>query len=316
MLTNKKLTFATANLYNFIEPPGAFYDFENIYTAQEWENKCRWTIESIKALDADIIAVQEVFSIDSIRDILFKLGFNHFVSVDEAHVESEYIYSHPVVALASKYPITQYHAVTVPLSLLEGYGIRDLAFSRQPVCAVIDVPSIGEVAVYVCHLKSQRETQAKPDAKTHAILGQWLSGQQRGWEALMIRIAMEQAYSKKPMPTVLMGDLNQSISSEMVGLLTKPIEHESDHLILQDSWDIINPDLSSAARPATHYHFSTGKVLDYILLSQEFHTSSHCSMADLIQYRTLDSHLISPCFEKDNQASDHAFVSVTAPFVL
>ena len=316
MLTNKKLTFATANLFNFIEPPGAFYDFENIYNAQEWENKYRWTMESIKALDADIIAVQEVFSIDCIRAMLLKLGFNYFVSVDEAHVENEYIHSHPVVALASKYPVLHYHAVTTPISMLEGYGIQDLAFSRQPIYAVVDIPDIGQVAVYVCHLKSQRETQANPDAKTHSILGQWLSSQQRGWEALMIRIAMEQTYSKKPMPTVLMGDLNQSINSEMVGLLTKPIECENHHLILRDSWDIINPDLSSTSRPATHYHFSTGKVLDYVLLSQEFQTSSRCSMADIIQYRTLDSHLISPCFEKDNQASDHAFIAVTAQFVL
>ena len=144
-------------------------------------------MESIKALDADIIAVQ-VFSIDCVRDMLFKLGFNHFVSVDKAHVESEYIYSHPVIALASKYPITHYHAVTVPRSLLEGYGIQDLAFSRQPVAQLLMFQAL-EVAVYVCHLNTAR-TQAKPDAKTHAVLGQWLSSQQRGWEALMIRIAM------------------------------------------------------------------------------------------------------------------------------
>ena len=192
MLTNKKLTFATAIFIILLSHLVRFMILR-IFIQRKWENKYPDN-ESVKALDADIIAVQSVWY--RCIETFCLAGFNHFVSVDEAHVESEYIYSHPVVALASKYPITQYHAVTVPRSLLEGYGIRDLAFSRQPVCAVIHVPSIGEVAVYVCHLKSQRETQAKPDAETHAILGQWLSSQQRGWEALMIRVAMEQAYGK------------------------------------------------------------------------------------------------------------------------
>ncbi|GLT16971.1 hypothetical protein GCM10007938_07480 [Vibrio zhanjiangensis] len=316
MLTERKLTFATANLFNFIQPPDAFYDFENIYSKQEWEKKCRWTMDAIRTLDADIIALQEVFSIESVQKMLRQLGFDHFVCVDHAHVESDYIYSHPVVALASKYPILHSSAVTTPHHLFAGYGIQDMEFSRLPIHAVINVPDVGQVAVYTCHLKSQRETPEKNGAQRHALLGQWLSSQQRGWEALMIKIAMEKNYSEHPMPTVLMGDLNQPLNSDSAGLLIKSLEQGNGQLVLRDSWDIINQGLPNRFRPATHYHFSTGKVLDYILLSQEFQPDSHFSMADIIHYRTLDSHLINPSFEHDSQASDHAFVAVTAQFVL
>ncbi|NOH71688.1 endonuclease/exonuclease/phosphatase family protein [Vibrio pectenicida] len=316
MLTDRKLIFATANLFNFIEPPCAFYDFENIYSREKWEKKYRWTRKTIASLDADILAIQEIFSVDCVQRMLQQLGYLYFVSVDQAHVESDYIYSHPIVALASKYPILQAHPVMVPSGLLEGYGIQQLNFSRKPIYAVVDVPDIGQLAVYVCHLKSQRETQSHQTDKRHSLVGQWLSSQQRGWEALMIRIAMEETYSKNPMPTVLMGDLNQPITSDVVGLLTKPIDIGSNKLVLQDSWDIVNRGWLDIQRPATHYHLSTGKVLDYILLSQEFQPESSFSMADIIQYQTIDSHLINPSFEHDGQASDHAFVSVTVQFVL
>jgi hypothetical protein len=69
-------------------------------------------------------------------------------------------------------------------------------------------------------------------------------------------------------------------------------------------------------RPATHYHFAKGNVLDYILLSQEFQPDSQYSLADVCQYVTLDEHLINPIFDKDQQASDHAFIAVTVQFVL
>ncbi|MBU2897478.1 endonuclease/exonuclease/phosphatase family protein [Vibrio hepatarius] len=316
MLIDRKLIFATANLFNFIEPPYAFYDFENIYSREQWKKKCRWTRKTIESLDADIIAIQEIFSIDCVKHMLYKLGYLYFVHVDQAYVESDYIYSHPIVALASKYPILHAHPVTVPRDLLEGYGIQQLDFSRKPICAVVDVPDIGQVAVYACHLKSQRETQAIQSDKRHSLVGQWLSSQQRGWEAVMIRIAMEETYSKNPMPTVLMGDLNQPITSDVVGLLTKPIDIGSHKLVLQDSWDIVNRGLVDIQRPATHYHFSSGKVLDYILFSQEFQPESPFSMADIIEYHTIDTHLINPNFEHDDQSSDHAFVSVTVQFVL
>ena len=327
MLTDKELTFATANLLNFIEPPNAFYDFENIYDGEAWQEKCRWTKTQIQMLDADIVGVQEVFTIEAMRTLFAEMGYPYFASVDHPHVESDYIYSQPVVALASRYPITRIEAVTPIDSIQQGYQTPLPTFSRKPLYVVVDVPDIGEVAVYVCHLKSQRATESHDPEHAHPLIGRWLSSQQRGWEAVMLRLFMDQQYKRHPIPTVLMGDMNQALSSDITGLLTIESNHASERLKLQDSWGLfcnrqsyekhqLNETLQSINRTPTHYYFAKGNILDYILLSQEFQPHSQYSMADITEYTVLDNHLINPIFERDKQASDHAFVAVTVRFVL
>ncbi|MGF1910013.1 endonuclease/exonuclease/phosphatase family protein [Vibrio kasasachensis] len=316
MITDKALTFATANLFNFIEPPSAFYDFENIYESDAWREKCLWTQHNIQILNADIVGIQEVFSIDAARDLFEQMGYPYFASVDLPHVESDYIYTQPVVALASKYPITRIEAV-FPLDFIaDNYQASLPEFSRKPLYSVVDVPDIGEVAVYVCHLKSQRATESHNPEQAHPLIGRWLSSQQRAWEAVMLRVFMEEQYARHPIPTVLMGDMNQPLSSDITGLLTSESNHDSTRLKLADSWDIFSEKQPELERTPTHYHFAKGNVLDYILLSQEFQPDSQYSLADVSAYQVVDKHLINPIYATDKQASDHAFVAATVRFVL
>lgn len=321
MITDRALSFATANLFNFIEPPSAFYDFENIYDSDAWRDKCLWIENTIQELNADIVGLQEVFSVEAARVLFKQMGYPYFASVDKPHVEQGYIYSHPVVAIASRYPIVRVKAVT-PLKVIEeSYPITLPEFSRKPIYAVVDVPELGEIAIYVCHLKSQRPTESYAQAmgsttmKTSSIVGRWLSSQQRGWEAVMLRLFMEQQYALHPVPSVLMGDMNQPLTSELTGLLTHESGTELGALILEDSWHLFNRNKPSIDRAPTHYHFSVGNVLDYILFSQEFHPDSPISLADITDYQVMDEHLTDPRFERDKQASDHAFVGTTLCFV-
>ncbi|KII79385.1 endonuclease/exonuclease/phosphatase family protein [Vibrio renipiscarius] len=322
MITDKKITFATANLFNFIEPPGAFYDFENIYESEAWREKCRWTQNQIQSLEADIVGLQEVFSIDAAKALFVEMGYPYFASVDEPMVENDYIYSKPVVALASKYPITQVSSAEEALYLEEHYATSIPTFSRKPLCALVNVPDIGTIAVYVCHLKSQRATESHTEEYEHEVVGRWLSSQQRGWEAVMLRLFMEQNYAKHPLPTILMGDMNQPLNSDITGLLTSRPRQPSASLQLKDSWHLYQStqmqtdNQAAQERIATHYYFARGNVLDYILLSQEFQQDSPYSLADICRYQVLDSHLVNPIYERDKQASDHAFVGVTARFIL
>ncbi|OLQ93344.1 endonuclease [Vibrio panuliri] len=316
MITNTTLTLATANLFNFIEPPNAFYDFENIYDTQAWHAKCEWTKKQILELDADIIGLQEVFSIEAAEKLVTELGYSHFATVAIPHIESDYIHSQPVVAVASKFPFKHVEPVTSSSLIAQHYSIEPPSFSRPPIFAVIDVPDVGDIAFYVCHLKSQRPTQSDSEQYSHPIIGQWLSTQQRGWEAVMLRLFMEMKYQTHPMPTILVGDMNQSLAHHVTGLLTHPVDQSLTALNLQDSWDIFTLNEPLRARPATQYHFAQGNVLDYILVSQEFQPNSPHSLADVKQYQVQDKHLINPNYEQDKQASDHAFVAVTVQFVL
>ena len=310
------MTVATANLFNFLQPPDAFYEFSNIYSQEDWLLKCQWTKSQIIELDADIIGLQEVFSIDAAEQLLADCGYPHFVTVDTPKLESDYIYSQPVVALASKFPIIQVEAVESPHKSVEAYQIELPKFSRMPISAIVDVPNLGEIAVYVCHLKSQRATEPSLGTDANPVLGQWLSSQQRGWESIMLRLFMEQKYQESPRPTLLVGDMNQPLDSDITGLITKTTSDESNRLQLKDSWDIYVDGEQEVARSATHYHFAKGNTLDYVLLSQEFQPNSQCSIAEVTHYRIQEEHLINPIYERDKQASDHAFVAVTTQFLI
>ena len=311
---SKHITFASANLLNFLAPPNEFYDFENIYSQQEWQGKLSWTQQQVEQLNPDIIGLQEVFSIEHARHFFNKIGYPYFASVDTPHVESDYIYSRPVVAIASRFPIERCYPVTIDEHALKAYGdFQAPTFSRLPLCAQIVHPRLGHMAVYVTHLKSQRPAEASQQELASPPIARWLSTQQRGWEAAMLRHTMQVKYASQPMPTVLLGDMNQPISENSVTqvLLTNNHDNLKQELQLYDGWALQTP-LPTKDRQATHYHFGTGNVLDYIILSQEFCATDDRSIAQVINYTVSDKHLINPCFAQDRYASDHGFVALTA----
>lgn len=313
MSKTSQITFSTANLFNFIAPPDAYYDFENIYSTEQWQDKLAWTKSQFEKLDPDVISLQEVFSIGETKAFFAQIGYEYFATVDTPHIEGEYIYSRPVVAVASRFPIENFEEVTFDRETLNAFGGDTSApnFSRKPVRAYIVHPIIGHIAVYATHLKSQRPADSETPEQASRPIARWLSTQQRGWEAAMLRDAMQKQYALNPMPTVLMGDMNQPITSTSVNhALVEQYGDTVTDLQLKDGWDLqVAPTLDS--RPATHYHFAKGNVLDYILLSQEFDVHADVSIAEVTNYQVLDAHLINPSFERDKNASDHAFVALT-----
>ncbi|WP_043991416.1 endonuclease/exonuclease/phosphatase family protein [Vibrio sp. AND4] len=317
MSTENRITFATANLLNFVAPPGAYYDFENIYSFDDWQDKLTWTKSQFEQLSPDIIGLQEVFSIQETKDFFAEIGYLYFASVDTPHIEGDYIYSRPVVALASRFPIEHVEAVTFEQNTLDVFGSMSAPpFSRKPLRAHIIHPIIGHIAVYVMHLKSQRPADSDKPEDASKPIARWLSTQQRGWEAAMLRDAMQKQYALNPMPTLLMGDMNQTITPTSVNnVLVEPYGDSVTDLQLTDGWKLqVAPSLDS--RPATHYYFAKGNVLDYILLSQEFDAHADVSIAEVTDYQVLDTHLINPSFARDKNASDHAFVALTVEIKL
>ncbi len=317
MSKTSQITFATANLFNFIAPPDAYHDFENIYSTEQWQDKLAWARSQIEQLNPDIIGLQEVFSIEETKNFFAEIGYEHFACVDTPHIEGDYIYSRPVVAVASRFPIESFEAVMFDKDTLNAFGDIDAPpFSRKPVRACIVHPIIGHLSVYVTHLKSQRPADSITSEEASKPISRWLSTQQRGWEAAMLRDAMQRQYALNPMPTVLKGDMNQGITSTSVNnVLTEHYGDSVTDLQLNDGWELqVTPSLES--RPATHYHFAKGNVLDYILLSQEFDAHADVSIAEVTNYQVLDAHLINPSFERDKNASDHAFVALTVEIKL
>jgi endonuclease/exonuclease/phosphatase family metal-dependent hydrolase len=265
---NTHITIATFNLCNYLEPPFAFYEFERIYSCQQWHKKQRWIREFILNKKPDVIGFQEVFSIDSLKNLLQKLGYLYFAVVDTPEVIDEFIYKKPVVALASKYPITASSEIKENAEHIAELGLtNNFTFSRKVLRATIDLPNIGLCDSYVVHFKSKRP-MCEYDEKLHShsaekqlsehlkanITGRWASSIQRGSEAALLLLAIIEQREKTGQPMILMGDFNNNIDDGVLNhLLTHslpyvPIQDQTEYLAkycLYDAWQLFT---------ASHYN--------------------------------------------------------------
>lgn len=261
IVTNTELKIATFNLFNYLAPPNAYYDFEKIYTAQQWARKQRWIIDYLTHHQPDIIGFQEVFSIDSLKELVGGQGYNYFAVVDTPEVIDDFIYKRPVVAIASKYPIIEVAAVEHDSDLAIELGLSsDFTFSRKVLRATLTLPHIGNTDCYVVHFKSKRpsievdEHNKELTAEKNIIeilkanvAGGWGSTIQRGSEATLLMIQMIARREATKQPMVLMGDFNNELSDGVLShLLTStlrfaPAFDAKTYLVkycLNDSWDL------------------------------------------------------------------------------
>ncbi|SON52513.1 endonuclease/exonuclease/phosphatase family protein [Vibrio tapetis] len=324
-MATPSIRIATFNLLNYIAPPDAYYDFINIYSEQEWQGKEQWMLGALTEANADVIAFQEVFSPKELQALCARAGYRFFSVCDLPQQESDYVYSKPVVALASKWPISNAksvsskHATKMP---------KSFQFSRRPLHAQVQMPQFGLTDFYVVHLKSQRSTDTQDDEQysqqNRHVYGQWLSSFQRHEEADALKQIMRANKRMNARPAIVLGDFNQRLTSDSLHDLVDPMPTDAmrlkqkTDLFLSDSWDIYirsfhaftgegeanAQDLKSTPiRPASHYWGETGSVLDYILMSQEF---DHVS-----QHQTIDKHLVEPIFSRDRYATDHGIVVIS-----
>jgi len=316
-----QIRFATANLFNYLSPPDAFYEFNNIYETHHWQGKQQWLTTRLLELDADVIGFQEIFSADALKEQLSALNYHYFAVIDEPRVSQEYIYSRPVVGIASKYELSDIQAIEVNKPNTN----QPFVFNRKPLRATLNHPALGTIDIYVVHFKSQRptldveieETEDSFNAWQSENYGRWISSVQRGFEAHILHNVIMERKRLSGNPVVLMGDFNQIISSQEFASLRSTHRFRQPESYapllpyhLTDSWELYSHSDKSPRKP-THYTGASGQVLDYILLSSDFSPEADHHIAHVVDYCVDDKHLINPSFELDRFASDHAFVCVT-----
>jgi len=345
MLINTQLKIATFNLFNYLEPPNAFYEFERIYTAEQWAKKQRWITNYLNEYQPDVIGFQEVFSAESLRALVDQAGYKYFAVVDEPEVVDDFIYKRPVVAIASRYPITAVVMVEHDAELAKALGLSEkFTFSRQVLRATIELPHIGLSDCYVVHFKSKRSMIEFEESKVATpeknmiehlkadIAGGFASTIQRGSEATLLMIEMIKRREATQNPMLLMGDFNNNLTDGVLShLLTHSLRFASAFdcnaylakYCLNDAWQLFvkyqnnmmvkaqQEATAELIRTPTHYFGASCSVLDYILLSCEFDTQYDDSFYEVSDYHTYDRHLINPEFERDDQSTDHGVVLIT-----
>jgi len=343
-VSNLYLKIATFNLFNYLEPPNAFYEFERIYSAQQWQKKQHWIAEYLRTYQPDIIGFQEVFSTESLKELVTGQGYFYFEVVDQPHVIDDFIYQRPVVAIASRYPIVDIKAVKPNIELAQTLGLsNDFSFSRKVLRATVDVPHMGNCDCYVVHFKSKRsmiEIDEKDKSRSAEktiieslkaqVAGGWGSTIQCGSEATLLIIDMIARREATGNPMILMGDFNNTLTDGVLShLLTNTLRFVSTidrdaylaKYCLHDAWDLFEAAVTNEAsdtnlqekiaRTPTHYFGGSSSVLDYILLSCEFDASYHDSLYQVSDYDIYDRHLINPIFERDGESTDHGIALVT-----
>ncbi|QYJ85568.1 endonuclease/exonuclease/phosphatase family protein [Shewanella mesophila] len=336
-IAEQRLKIATINLFNFIAPPAAYYDFINIYSEEQWQKKCDWITRYVLTHQPDVVGFQEVFSIDALRTLMLDAGYPYFAVVDQPEVIDDFIYRSPVVALASKHPIVDIMPCKLESKLAALMGLSDsFQFSRTPLRATLALPYIGLCDCYVVHFKSKRGqfgveqgleslggvvTEMQSSFAIEAA-AKWSAAIVRGSEAYLLRYAIAKRRAETQHAVVLMGDFNDSLNDGvLVGLTlddTRLLSSFSDkdfqEYRLQDAYQLFEDSHycpAAVARPATHYHQNQGAVIDYILLSSEFDPHNDQCLAEVEHYHTYDRHLINPEYARDSHSTDHAPVMIT-----
>ncbi len=255
-------------MFNYLEPPNAFYEFERIYSAVQWQKKQTWICDYLQEYQPDIIGFQEVFSIDSLKALVQTKGYQFFSVIDKPEVIDDFIYQSPVVALASRYPIIEASAITPDVSLAQSLGLsKDFSFSRKVLRATIDIPHLGYCDCYVVHFKSKRpmiefDEQQQNLSPEKVIIenlkaqvaGSWGSTIQRGSEATLLMMDMIARREKTQYPMVLMGDYNNNLNDGVLShLLTNSLRFVSqkdcdlylEKYCLNDAWHLFQKVLTN-----------------------------------------------------------------------
>lgn len=248
-------------MFNYLAPPNAYYEFERIYTAEQWAKKQCWIVDYLTQYQPDVIGFQEVFSIESLKELVQGLGYDYFAVVDTPEVIDDFIYKRPVVAMASKYPIVEVTAVEHDRELASTLGLNsDFVFSRKVLRATVNLPHIGNTDCYVVHFKSKRpmievdehNKEITPERNIIEILkanvaGAWGSTVQRGSEATLLMIEMIARREATQQPMVLMGDFNNTLADGVLNHLLintlrfAPMFDAKTYLAkycLNDAWDL------------------------------------------------------------------------------
>lgn len=294
------LRIATLNLLNFTAPPLASYEWDNIYSHAQWQQKTAWLSALLQRNRPDILAVQEVFSVPELQQLLTPLGLPFFATVEAPRLLDEHVFSKPVVAIASRYPILSVEPIAAGAAALSQLGLQHFEFSRLPILVQIDTPQFGAVFVACVHLKSRRPADL-PDA----ALALWASELQRGHEAALLRQAL--AARCQAQPLVLAGDFNDVLSSALLQPILMVDRTQQPLFMLQDAAALA----PAPQRAPTHYYGASGQVLDYLLVSAAFDPRHHHACGQVSAYQVVDEHLVRPVFARDGYSSDHALVQIS-----
>ncbi len=315
---------ATANVLNLANPGRRFYANQDVYSQRDFERKIDWLGGRIAALNADILAVQEVWDDAALKAAVHHSGLRYG----------------SVVVPGAENDATHHGAVNTPrvgiITRLEVHSMQSIVqfpdqmsvqvpelgeytkFERPPLLATLSMKHGQRVHVLTAHLKSKRPkflqdaqgqvTEDRDDEKitARATLRSLII---RGAEAAAMRAIVVDVLKRTHEPLIVMGDFNDgphSVTTQMIAATNEvAFDKGARDTALFNAYEVQGEMALKKDVAYSHIHQGFPEVLDQILVSEEFLPNSRFSIGDVRRVDYFNDHLQEG---KDRSRSDHGFV--------
>lgn len=319
------LMVATSNVLNLAKPGRLFYDNQDAYTQAEFDRKVEWLGERFRTLNADVLAVQEVWDEDAFKTALARSGLRYdFVAVPGAENNAtthDGAHGTPRVGIATRLAVETLKSFTdFPSGFqvdVPGLGVH-ARFERPPLVATLRMKHGQTLNVITAHLKSKRPKFLQ-DEKGHALedrndrkvmaLASLRSLIMRGAEAMALRCLIIDLLHHTNIPLVVLGDFNDtpdSVTTQLVCATTEiAYDRSARDVALFNAYDLQGDAALTKDVAYSHIHQRVPSVLDQILVSEEFMAAGRNSIGDVRRVDYFNDHLHEG---RDRTRSDHGFV--------
>lgn len=318
------LMVATCNVLNLANPGRMFYPNQDAYTEAEYGRKVAWLGDRFRTLNADVLAVQEVWDEAALKAAIAHSGLRYdFVAVPGAENDATRHGAEgtPRVGLATRLKVEalQSFAHFPPAFQVDVPGLGPhTRFERPPLVATLRMKHGQRVNVLTAHLKSKRPKFLQ-DAQGHALedkddrkvgaLASLRSLVMRGAEAMALRCLVIDLLQRTSVPLVVMGDFNDTPDSVTTQLICATTEIAYDRsardVALFNAYDLQGEMALKKDVAFSHIHQGSPSVLDQILVSEEFLARGRNSLGDVRRVEYFNDHLHEG---RDRTRSDHGFV--------
>ena len=312
----QEIRLATFNACNLAPPGARLYDNLEPLTAAGYAAKVAWTAQQLDLLDADVIGLQEIFSLATLRDVLAQTTRYRTASLSglDAAADAERLV--PQVALISRLPLAApvVHYQAFPDGVAMPAGSRDEdRFARAPLHAQVLIPGGLVLDVIVVHLKSKRPDYRNGDCGDDPMLyaqANLRSLVRRGTEAVALRGLVCQLERGARRPCIVMGDFNDTadaVTTAIVlgaGAQCPPGQELSGRLF--DCVQIQRRQDRLRHVGYTNIHEGHFTTIDHVLVSEDFNPASRYAIGEVLDVTYLNDHLL----QTRPETSDHGQVLV------
>lgn len=340
----KDISFASFNLLNLQLPGSPTYPGSKLFTEETYQARLAWCAMILKEMDADVIAFQELWSAQALRDLFVFAGL---ADKYELIFIKEQWYEIAVAAAVKKHLTVK--TVTLHKNFPEGFklikrgagsagadevrtdddmSVNISIFARTVMQLTIEITGAGlpEIEVFCVHLKSKGPTTLdKPEQEIStlddhtAALGAAISTIRRTAEAAALRMLLTTTMKHNDRPVVVLGDLNDGEHSNTLAILTAQpafrryassrIGGSSDTGLYASCFLQALSDFNNVAY--TYIFNDVREQLDHVLVSEQFYDHSKKRIWSFKDQRIWNDHLyIENLSGPERPASDHGIVKV------